>query len=916
MILLRHGRGLGAGSYGSGRRQTGSFLQMVNRFGFLLLVFSLSPLVWAQQSQGGFPSSYPYPGMGQQDLNSNANTWDCSDPLLGTSPECSGQGLEDLNSNQSFGSQSRMSPLTSYGLQQRGTVPSYSDTESQRSPLSNRYQAQPVVLPPEPLTEFQKFVASTSGQILPIFGANLFRNVPSTFAPLDNAPIPPDYVIGPGDELRLRIWGQVNFQANVRVDRSGEIYIPFPQVGPVHVAGMHYSELEAHLRDAVGRVYRNFEVLADIGQIRAIQVYVAGQARRPGVYTVSSLSTLIDALFASGGPSVQGSLRDIQLRRGNQTVTELDLYSFLVHGDKSKDVQLLSGDVIFIPPVGPLVAVNGSVRNPAIYELRANESLGDIINDAGGPSAVASDSRVSIERADHNERHAMEVAYDQTGLATSLSDGDLVRIFAIVPRYRQTVTLRGNIANPGRFAWKPGMRVSDLIPDKESLLTRNYWWKRAQLGLPAPEFEPFQGFAEMRQPSDNHPMSLGQALAARNRQQNQAGSQVGQSGGQANGTQSTQDETQLDVSGLPQGQSDTVPGQAGSQSGQALTADQRAANTSLAAEQTGMSSRFARSTQRTEIKLDAPEIDWDYAVIQRLDSTTLKANLIPFDLGKLVLQHDSSQNLELQPGDVVSILSEADIRVPIAEQTKVIRLEGEFVHAGLYTAQPGETLQQLVERAGGLTHNAYLYGSEFTRESTRAIQQARLDEYVQNLDLRIQRNNLELIAAGTSGQEPTEKELVTRLRQLRATGRIVLDFKPDSSGAAGLPNIALEDGDRFVVPPVPASINVVGALNDQNSFLYAPASRVGKYLQMAGGPTKDADRKRAFVIRANGQVVGYDATKGVWGNEFDNLALYAGDTIVIPEKTVKAPAIKGFLQWSQVFSQLALGAAAIAVLSP
>jgi protein involved in polysaccharide export with SLBB domain len=820
--------------------------------------------------------------------------------------------MEDLNSNQSFGSMSRMSPLTSYGPQQRGTVPSFSDTESQRSQLSSRYQVQPVVLPPEPLTEFQKFVASTTSQILPIFGANLFRRVPSTFAPLDNAPVPPDYIIGPGDELRIRIWGQVNFQANVRVDRSGEVYIPFPQIGPVHVAGMRYSELEAHLRDAVGRVYRNFELLADIGQIRAIQVYVAGQARRPGVYTVSSLSTLIDALFASGGPSVQGSLRDIQLRRGNETVTELDLYSFLVHGDKSKDVKLVSGDVIFIPPVGPQVAVNGSVRNPAIYELRANESLGDVINDAGGTSAVASDSRVSIERADHNERQAMEVAYDQTGLATTLSDGDLVRIFAIVPRYRQTVTLRGNIANPGRFAWKPGMRVSDLIPDKESLLTRNYWWKRVQLGLPAPEFEPFQGFAEMRQPGDNHPISMSQALAARNRQQSQAGSQTGQPGAQANGTQSTQDELLLDQSG--QSQSDTTSGQLGSQSGQPLTADQRAANTSLAAEQTGMSSRFARSTQRTEVKLDAPEIDWDYAVIQRLDSSNLKANLIPFDLGKLVIQHDSSQDLELQPGDVVSILSEADIRVPIAQQTKVIRLEGEFVHAGLYTAQPGETLQQLVERAGGMTPNAYLYGSEFTRESTRAIQQARLDEYVQNLDLRIQRNNLALIASGTTGQEPTEKELVTRLRQLRATGRIVLDFKPDSSGAAGLPNIALEDGDRFVVPPVPASINVVGATNDQNSFLFAPDSRVGRYLQMAGGLTKAADRKSAFVIRANGQVVGYDATKGVWGNEFNNLALYAGDTIVIPEKPVKAPAIKGFLQWSQVFSQLALGAAAVAVL--
>ena len=810
-----------------------------------------------------------------------------------------------------------MSPLTSYGLPQRG-VSTYSDIESQQYQQSLRYPTQPTVLPPEPLTEFQKFVASTTGQILPIFGANLFRRVPSTFAPLDNAPVPPDYIIGPGDELRIRIWGQVNFQSNVRVDRSGEIYIPFPQVGPVHVAGMRYSELEAHLRDAIGRVYRNFELRADIGQIRAIQIYVAGQARRPGVYTVSSLSTLIDALFASGGPSVQGSLRNIQLRRGSETVTELDLYSFLVRGDKSKDITLVSGDVIFIPPVGPQVALTGSVRNPAIYELRANESLADLISDAGGTSAVASDSHVSIERIiDHNERHAMEVAYDQTGLATTLTDGDLVRVFSIVPKYRQTVTLRGNIANPGRFAWKPGMRISDLIPDKESLLTRNYWWKRAQLGLPAPEFEPIPGFSQMRQPADSHSMTVGQAAtAARNAQQGQTGPPTGQTSGQPgqSETQSGQDQTQVDQFGLPLGQSEAELGQLGAQSGQTLNAQQRAANTSLAAEQTGIASRLARSAQRTDIKLDAPEIDWDYAVIQRLDPTTLKTILIPFDLGKLVLQHDASQNLELQPGDVVSILSEADIRVPIAEQTKLVRLEGEFVHAGLYTALPGETLQQLIERAGGLTPNAYLYGSEFTRESTRATQQARLDEYIESFDLRIQRNNLALIAAGTSGQEPSEKELVTRLRQLRATGRIVLDFKPDSSGTVGVPNISLEDGDRFVVPPVPASINVVGALNDQNSFLYVRESRVGKYVQMAGGLTRDADRKRAFVIRANGQVVGYDATKGVWGNEFDNLPLYAGDTIVIPEKTVKAPAIKGFLQWSQVFSSLALGAAAVAVL--
>jgi protein involved in polysaccharide export with SLBB domain len=261
--------------------------------------------------------------------------------------------------------------------------------------------------------------------------------------------------------------------------------------------------------------------------------------------------------------------------------------------------------------------------------------------------------------------------------------------------------------------------------------------------------------------------------------------------------------------------------------------------------------------------------------------------------------------------------------VPIAHQTKLVRLEGEVVHAGPYTVQPGETLRSLVERAGGLTPNAYLFGSEFTRQSTRAMQQARIDEYVQNLDMSIQRSNLALsaspvssaqdIASGSSAQA-SERDLIARLRQIRATGRIVLQFKPDSIGSDTLPDIALEDGDRFVIPHVPAAINVVGAVNDQNSFLYARGRRVGSYLHMAGGPTTNADRKQSFVIRADGEVVSYASRKSLWGDQFNDLPIYPGDTIVVPEKTFKPSALRGFLDWSQVFSQLAFGAAAISVL--
>jgi protein involved in polysaccharide export with SLBB domain len=928
MSDLKYGVGSGVWSPGPARYRSEISLRTVRQLGFLLLMPVLVAAASAQQQQQqSTPSGYP------TSPQTSTNP-DCSDPILASSADCMGQDQgngQQLNGN----SQSGTGVPGSFGAQTQNSNNNYTDTGQQNSRQGQQNGAsssqQLMLLPPEPLTEFQRFIASTTSQVLPIFGANLFRRVPSTFAPLNMTPVPSDYVIGPGDELRVRVWGQVNFQANLQVDRAGEVYLP--QVGPVHVEGMPFSELDGHLRKAIGRVYRNFDLTADIGQIRAIQVYVAGQARRPGVYTVSSLSTLVDAVFASGGPSVQGSMRHIELRRGSEVVTDFDLYGLLVHGDKSKDVKLLPGDVIFIPAVGAEVAITGSVRTPAIYELREGESLDGLIANAGGVSAVAAEARVSIERiSEHHDRFAMEVAYDAKGLKTPLADGDLVHVYSIVPRYQKTVTLRGNIANPGRFAWHAGMRVSELIPDKDSLITRNYWWKRAQLGLPAPEFEPIPNFSNMRQPTD------GNAVTLRPRSQGGMSGQRGQNGSQQSpdgNTNGVSGNGSNNVAGVPESQdglaqdqmgqnADGSQGQYGSQQNQRLSAQQRGSNSSLAAQQSENFNGPAPA-QRTEVKKFAPEIDWDYAVIQRQDPDTLKTTLISFDLGKLVLQHDSSQDMELQAGDVVSIFSEADIRVPIGEQTKLVTLSGEFVHSGVYSVQPGETFHHLVERAGGFTPNAYLYGSEYTRESTRVIQQARIDEYVQNLSMEIQRSNMAIAASSTGSPQDAasdaaaqlnEQNLLTNLRQIRATGRIVLSFVPTSSGTISLPEIAMEDGDHFSVPSVPATVNVVGAVYDQNSFLYAADRRVGEYLGLAGGPNRDADYKHSFLIRADGEVVSSDLGKGLWAPKFKGVRVYPGDTIVVPEKTYRPGTLRTVLAYSQLFSSLALGAAALSVIVP
>ena len=826
--------------------------------------------------------------------NQSSPMVDCVDPAEATSPECLITPMGGVQS--STGGQRGANQFP----QQQGNssaTGNYTDLEQLTRPNQTGLRQQPRPLPPERLTEFQKFIASSTGEVLPIYGANLFRRVPSTFAPLDAAPAPPNYVIGPGDELRIRVWGQISFQANLRVDRSGDIYIP--QVGPVHVANLAFSDLNDQLRSALDRVYHNVDLTVSLGQIRSIQVYLAGAALRPGVYTVSSLSTLVDALFVSGGPSTAGSLRSIELRRDGATVTRFDLYSLLVRGDKSKDMNLLSGDVIFIPPVGLQVAVTGSVKAPAIYEVLPGESIGDVLADAGNLSAMASGAHISIERTeDRRTRHAMEVNYDESGLKTQLADGDLVRVFSIVPRFSDTVTLRGNIATPGRFAWHPGMRITDLIPDKESLITRDYWWRRSQLGLPSLEFEPVAGLQSMRQPAENGAITLKRPV--------ENDSDSSDSAQNPNASEAT------DQEGAAAG-TDALHSQSNKR--RVLTAQQRASASTVGGQQE-MASRFQGTYQPTSVRQLSPDIDWDYATIERIDPGTLKTLLLPFDLGKLVLEHDESQNLELRSGDIVSIFSEADIRVPLAKQTKLVTLEGEFVHSGVYTVRPGETLRELVSRAGGITPKAYLYGSEFTRESTRASQQARIDEYVQNLQMSINRSTVAIaaqdVAAATVGQS-AEKDLLTALKQIRASGRIVLQFKPQSNALGVVPDIALENGDRFVIPPTPATINVVGAVYNQNSFLYVEGRTLGNYLLDAGGANRDADRKHEFVIRANGDVVSRDRQSG-WDNRFSSLRMNPGDSIVVPSKTIKPSALKGAIEWTQLFSQLALGAASINVI--
>jgi protein involved in polysaccharide export with SLBB domain len=735
--------------------------------------------------------------------------------------------------------------------------------------------------PAIPPSEFEEFVSGSLGRKLPVYGHSLFDQVPTTFAPIDRVPVTANYVIGPGDELMIRTWGGVDLDAKVLVDRSGNIYLP--KVGSVTVAGLTYQQLPECLKAAVGKVFRSFDLNVNLGQLRSIQIFVLGQARRPGTYTVGSLSTLVNALFASGGPSINGSMRHIQVMRNSRVVTDFDLYDLLLKGNQSKDVRLLPGDVIYIPPVGPQIAVAGSVKVPAIYEAEAETRLGDALAMAGGLANTADGQKVSVERIENRSaRKVEEFPLDQSGLRRELKDGDLVRVFALSPRFENAVTLRGNVARPGRYEWHRGMRVRDLIPNQEALVTRDYW----RVGNSIPAITEMHD--QQREFSEREYLRRGYSREREQEPTSQAQ--------------------------LPEAQSQEAHAQA-LPSYLAIQTGQNAPNAKLATENT-------TSEVRDELKRTIAEINWDYAAIQRLNPQDLTTRLIPFNLGKVVLEGDETNNVELEAGDIITIFSQSDLAVPQHKRTKFVRLEGEVRAAGVYRAEAGETLKQLLAKSGGLTPDAYLYGAQFTRETVQEEQQKGLDRMIENLDQEIARNAS--APGGISAEEASEKrsqldaqrQLVDKLRLVKASGRLVLELRPDANGIDSLPNIVLEDGDRLVIPSRSAAVDVLGSVYNKNSFFYRSNRRVADYLKLAGGATRDADKSRVFVVRADGSVVSKQSMGGAWtGARFESLLLMPGDAIVVPERLNRGATLKAIRDWSQVFSQFALGAAAVRVLN-
>lgn len=670
-----------------------------------------------------------------------------------------------------------------------------------------------------PPSLFQQFVQDSTGRSLPVYGTALF-DTPGAYAPNAALPPPGDYVLGPGDEVNLQVWGAIDLNESFVIDRNGQITLP--KVGVVQLAGVPVNRLDGVLRSHLGKVFTNFQVNTGLGRLRSIQVYVVGQAEQPGTYNVSSLSTLVNALFASGGPSASGSMRNIQLKRGGKTITTLDLYDFIARGDKAGDLPLQSGDVIVIPPVGPRVAVAGAFDHAAIYELRTgSNTLGSVLGLNGGVPALASNRKALVERIAPEQtppRRVQDMALDASGLSQPLRDGDVITLLPISPAFANAVTLQGTVAHPLRSPWFEGMRVLDLIPEREALVTEDYYRRKNLLV-----------------------------------QRTETAKEAGQ----------------------------------------------------------GVSTR---------VRTMADQINWAYAVIERLNPNTLTTELLPFNLGKAVLQRDPAHNLLLQAGDVITVLSQNDLRLPLERQTRLVHVEGEVAAPGVYQTQPGETLPQLLQRVGGLTPQAYLFGTEFSRQSVRERQQDNLGKLVRQLEAQLQSQSSRLSAsqspeaAQAVQQQAQLKAQVDRLKQFNSNGRMALELNAEASSLSALPGLPLEDGDRILVPATPGFVAAMGAVNNENVFIHKPGKTVGDIMASAG-LTEDAEPNQAFVLRADGSIVARRDRGGFFGSDFASLRVMPGDTVVVPAQLDRESRYnfitRAVKDWTQIFANLGLGVAAI-----
>jgi protein involved in polysaccharide export with SLBB domain len=717
------------------------------------------------------------------------------------------------------------------------------------------------------------------------FGYDLFAGIPSTFAPASDIPVPSEYVVGPGDIIEIQLIGNTKGRYSLVVGRDGRIN--FPELGPIAVSGQRFDDVRSMLEGRVRDQMIGTQVSVGIGELRSIRVFVLGDAQVPGSYTVSGLSTITNALFASGGVKEIGSLRNIELKRNGATVSRLDLYDLLLSGDSRGDARLLPGDVIFIPPVGPTVSLAGEVRRPAIYELKEEASVADLIRLGGGLTPKADSTLATLERIQNRQRITVDLNIaNANGLSRRLQSGDILRVPEIRPVLEESVSVSGHVYRPGEFQYRPGMRLTDLIPSIDELKpSADYNYMLIRRELP-PDRRITVFSADLERALEDPSSAANFELAPRDRvyvfDLESGRDRVIEPLLRELRLQAQFDEPTREVSVAGRIK---VPGKYPHEPGMRVT-DLLRAGGNLDESAYGLQAELTR-----------------YAIV---DGETRQAELIEIDLRRL-LAGDATANIPLQPFDYLVIKG-----LPLWAATEEVEIRGEVKFPGRYPIHRGETLRSVMERAGGLTDFAFEEGAVFTRVELKERERKQLDTLANRMQSDLAQLSLQAAqeTRGDAGQAlAVGQSLLANLRATQAVGRLVIDLDRSIRARSGTEHdIVLKHGDTLLVPRVTQEVTVIGEVQSATSHLYRVDLGRDDYVNLSGGLTQRADDDRIYVVRADGSVVTRSGNRWFSGGGVD---IKTGDTIVVPLDTERMRPLPFWTAVTTIIYNLAISAAAV-----
>jgi protein involved in polysaccharide export with SLBB domain len=731
------------------------------------------------------------------------------------------------------------------------------------------------------------------------FGYDLFQGVPSTFAPVKDIQVPIDYVVGPGDTFNIQLFGNETAFYSLTVGRDGRV--KFPKLGPILVSGMGFDAARTALEQRVTKQLIGTQVSITMGDLRSIRVFVLGEAEKPGSYTVSGLSTMTNALFVSGGVKTIGSLRNIELKRNGHLVSVLDLYDLLLHGDTSGDRQLMPGDVIFIPPIGVTATVYGAIQRPAIYELKNEKTAEQLVDIAGGLTPDADAKLAQLERIDSSQLREMRNVNLtlNAGRNTEILNGDKLRIPTIRPTLENSVELSGDVFRPGKFQYRVGLRLSDILGSFDELrpsADRHYVMIRREV---PPDEKVEVVSADLERALGSRGSAADPELRPRDK--------IMVFDLTANRSRTVEpiiDDLKLQASATTPARVVIIFGEVRAPGPYPLEPSMHVSDLIRAGGSLDDSAYIGQA------ELDRYEV---------VDGKERQTALLEVNLAA-IRRREPGADLELKPYDILVIK-----KTPQWDPPGVIVVNGEVRHPGRYPIHHGETLSSVLQRAGGLTDIAFDEGAVFIRDELKQREKEQLEMLSTRLQSDLASLSLEAVStsavtSGGGGGNAAQalaigQQLIQQLRNTKPVGRLVVDLHTVIHGRPGGPgDVLLRNGDVLLVPKITQEVTILGEVQSPTSHIYSAGLSRDDYIAKSGGTTQKADRKRIYIVRANGDVV--SGGRSGWFRRSQSIEIRPGDTIVVPLNTERVAPLPLWTSITTIVYNLAIALLAIHSIQP